>query len=723
MSFLNAILLWGTLAFSVPVIIHLFHKSRFEVVRWGAMHLLETVIRTNQRKLKIEQWLLLLLRAAIPVILALLMARPVWRGAQALLGEAPTSTVVLLDNSYSMQAGKAGVSTFGLARDEAAKLLNGLRRGSEAQVILMGEGGAPLLDQPTSDLQRAAMLVGQLNANHGAATVPAALQFSGGMFERMHAAIRQVVVLTDFQRTSFEATERKELSDMIARLKALPVAPSITFFDVGQDVKDNVAVESLDFSKLMIGVGQKMQIRGNIRNFGETPYPDLRVFLKVDGKEKSVSQISLGARQSAQVLFSHAFETAGSHVVEVYAEADALKADNSLLASVTVRDKLPVLLVDGDPSNEPLKGETAFAEIALRPFGSARTQITDLITTQTIKPESLNAKALSTSATVLLANVKKLADNQVRELEDFVRNGGGLLIFPGDKIDTAWYERVLYKDGKGLLPLAFGTMKGNPESPTGSTSVVVERFQNPALEIFNDPRNGTMGDAAIKVWFSMKDAMPSAAGGPAILARQESGDPFLVEKGVGEGKVIVASTAVDADWSNLPLRASYLPMLQRLSVYLASTVYPPRNLEVGRSIAAFLPPAHAGKKAIVTAPDGTKAEVAVVKKGTRGVVEWGQTQQPGLYTVLPPDAQPPLHYVVNASRKESDLERLTPEEITEFGKANGVSIVRSEAEYKQTEHERRYGREVWKTLLWALLALALGELFLQQKFAGVRRGV
>lgn len=721
MNFLNAVLLWGTIAASVPVIIHLFHKSRFEVVKWGAMHLLESVLRTNQRKVRIEQWLLLLLRAAIPAVLALAMARPIWRGAQALLGEAPTSTVVLLDNSYSMQASKAGVTTFGLARDEAGKILAGLRRGSEAQVILMGEGGAPLLDQPTSDVQRAGLLVGQLEANYGAATVPAALQFSGGMFERMHAAIRQVVVITDFQRASFENEERKTLGDMIQRLKSLPVPPQITFFDVGQDVKDNVAVESLDFSKLMIGVGQKMQLRGNIRNFGDTPYPDLRVFLKVDGKEKSVSQVNLGPRQSAQVLFTNAFEQPGSHVVEVYAEADALKADNSALASVTVREKLPVLLVDGDPSNEPLKGETSYAEIALRPFSSARTQITDLITTQTIRPEALNAKALAASATVLLANVKKLADNQVRELEDYVRNGGGLLIFPGDKIDTAWYERVLYKDGKGVLPLAFGGMKGGAQQGAGSTKIVGERFQNPALEIFNDPRNGTLNEPAIRVWYSMKDAISSAAGGPAILARLESGDPFLVEKAFGEGKVIVASTAVDADWSDLPTRSSYLPLLQRLSVYLASTVYPPRNLDVGRSIAAFLPADQAGKKATVTAPDGTKAEVAIEKRGARAVVEWSHTQQPGLYTILPPDAQP-LHYVVNASRRESDLERLTPEEVTEFGKTNGVAIVRSEAEYKAAEHERRYGREVWKTLLWILLLLALGELVLQQKFAGVRRG-
>ena len=57
---------------------------------------------------------------------------------------------------------------------------------------------------------------------------------------------------------------------------------------------------------------------------------------------------------------------------------------------------------------------------------------------------------------MILANVRKLNDDQLRALEDFVKNGGGLLIFPGNRIDAAWYNGALFKDGKGLLPLALG---------------------------------------------------------------------------------------------------------------------------------------------------------------------------------------------------------------------------------------------------------------------------
>ena len=721
MNFLNLALLGGVAALAIPIIIHLFHKSRFQIVKWGAMHLLEAVIRTNQRRIRIEQIILLIIRAAIPAILALCMARPVWKGAQKLLGESRTSTVILLDNSYSMAASRAGVSNFSIARDEAGRMLNELKRGSDAQVVLMGEGGAALLDEPTYDLARLTQALKQTDAGFGAATIPAALDFAAGVFGQMHEARRNLIVLTDFQRISFEATEDAQVSQMLDRLKKLPVPPEITFFDVGSEVKDNVAIESLDFSRLMVGVGQKIQIRANLRNFGDAPYQDLRVYFKADGKERSMSQIRLGPHEKGQVLFSHIFDTAGSHVVEVVADADALTADNSFLASIPVRDKVPVLLVNGDPSIEPLKGETDFAEIALQPYNSAgRVALADLIATKMVRAENLDAAAITSSAVVVLANVRKLDDRQVKALEDFVKNGGGLLIFPGNRVDPNWSNATLLKDGKGLLPLAFGALAGDLKEGAPSVGIVAQRFEHPALDIFNDPRNGTVSDAAIKMWFRLKEPTTAIASAPTVLARLTSGDPFLVEKQFGDGRVIQCAVPIDADWSNIPMRPFYLPLLQRLTIYLASTAFPPRNLDVSKPLVGFFLAADAGKKAALILPDGATREVPIVKKGERGVVEFGQTQRPGLYTLSAPGGAP-THFVVNASRRESDLQKLTDNEIADFAKSHGVSLVHSGAEYKQLDHTRRYGMEFWRPLLWALLVFVFLEIFLQQRFARVRR--
>jgi hypothetical protein len=720
-SFLNGALLFGAVALAVPIIIHLFHKSRFQIVKWGAMHLLEAVLRTNQRRIRIEQIILLIIRAAIPLFLALVMALPVWKGLRKLVGAARSSTIILLDNSYSMAASRAGTSNFSLARDEAGRILNELPRGSDAQVVLMGEGGAPLLDEPTYDLARLTQALKQIEADYGTATVPAGLDFAANVFGQMHESSRSLVVMTDFQRVSFEATEDAELGRMLDRLRKLPIPPDITFFHVGSEAKDNVAVESLDYSRLMVGVGQKIQVRANLRNFGDAPYPDLRVYFKADGKERSMSQIRLGPHEKGQVLFTHAFETAGSHVVEVVADADPLKADNSYLASIPVRDKIPVLLVNGDPSPEPLKGETDFAEIALQPYSSTgRVALADLIATKVVRMENLDAAAINASAVVLLANVRQLGDAQLRALEDFVRNGGGLLIFPGNRVDASWWNTKLFKDGKGLLPLVFGPLGGDLKEGAPSIGIVAQRFDHPSLDLFNDPRNGTVSDASIRMWYRLKEPTVASANAPTIVARLTSGDPFLAEKQFGDGRVIECAIPCDADWSNLPMRPFYLPLMQRLSIYLASNVYPPRNLDVGKPLVAFLPLADAGKKASLILPDGTTREVPVVKKGERGVVEYPRTQKPGLYTLNSPSGVP-THIVVNTSRQESDLQELTDNEITDFAKAHGVAVVRSGAEYKQLDRNRRYGTEFWRPLLFLLLALLFAELLLQQRFSRIRR--
>jgi hypothetical protein len=719
MNFLNAILLGGIAALAIPIIIHLFHKSRFKVVRWGAMHLLENVIRTNQRRIKFEQWLLVALRAALPVILALLMARPVWKGAQALLGDAKTSTVALLDNSYSMQATRAGLSTWTTARDTTEHLLNDLKRGSEAQLVLMGEGGSAVIDTPTYDPSRLVQALHTLSPSYGSATVPSALDFASNVFAKMHESSRSLVVLTDFQRVSFEQSEDALITQMLDRLRKQQVPPNIVFFDVGQEVTDNVAIESLDLSKLLVGVGQKIQVRANIRNFGDAQYPDLRVYFKVDGKEKAASQIKLGPRQNAQVLFTHKFEEAGSHVIEISEDADALKADNSLFASVPVRDKLPVVLVNGDPNPEPLKGETDFAEIALQPFGMARVELADLIAPKVIRVDGLKADVLTGVSVLMLANVSRLDDAQVKLVEEFVRNGGGLLIAPGNRTDAAWWNNVLFKAGKGLLPYELGALGG--DTAGAGVSVVAQHFEHPALELFNDPRNGSLSEGVIKQWFKLKDdGAAHTEGAPSILARLDSNDPFLAEKQFGEGRVFQLATAIDADWSNLPVRPTYLPLMQRLTTYLASTVYPPRNLRVGGALIAFLPIGDAGKVATLTTPNGQSVEVPIVKKGTRGVAEFARTQSPGLYVLTPPDKKA-LHYVVNASRRESDLQKLTEKEIDDFAKAHDVKVVHNEAEYKQLEHTRRFGREFWKPLLLVLLVGCYGELLLQQKMSRARK--
>lgn len=719
MTFLNAVLLGGLAAVSIPVIIHLFHRSRFKIVSWGAMHLLESVLRKNRRRIKLEQLILLLVRCSIPCLLALLMARPVLTGDAPLLRQAKTSLVLIVDNSYSMEAGGPSRSNFQQLREAAGQILDHLVPGSEVSVVRMAGGVSTLLDEPSFDVPRVKDELLKTRAGFGAAAVPDSLKLASGLLGKMNYPNREVVLLTDFQRVSWSEAEAPARANVTDLLRQGPLPPNLTFFHVGEEPRDNVSVESLNTSRMILGVGQKLQVRGNLKNHGDATYPDLRVVFRVDGKERSVTQITLGPREETQVLFTHAFDAAGSHVLEVFADADPLQADNSCMASIPVWNRVPVLLVSGDSNPEPLKGETDFLEIALRPYGSGKIDLADLITPQVVDAREFDPKSLGEVRVVLLANVPQLNEAQLKGLEAFVREGGGLLIFPGNRINAAWYNTTFAADGKGLLPARVESLAGTLSAGGSHSRVVTQHYAHDALLMFNDPRNGNLSDAEIWLWYKLRDETQggkAAEQGFSVLARLDTRDPFLVEKRFGEGRVVQSCIPCDADWSNLPMRPFYLPLMQQVTTYLASKVYPPRNVEVGKPLVAFLPAAAAGKKGSLTDPEGKTHEVAVASKGSRAVAEFARTQAPGLYTFDAPGSER-VHFVVNVDRKESDLRQLPEAEIQGAAKGMGAHLVRSFTEYRQQEQKRRYGQEVWQLLLAMMVVFIFAELLLQQWFA------
>ncbi|MBP7934102.1 MAG: BatA domain-containing protein [Phycisphaerae bacterium] len=717
MSFLVPIMALGIAAALIPLIIHLRNRSRYRVVHWGAMHLLESVVRTNRRRVRIEQVLLLIVRMAIPAAIALFMARPVLTGWEALPGDAMRSMVVVLDNSYSMEAGSGNQSSLAKAKRTTDAILAGLPRGSDAGVVPLAGGGHPVFAKSTVDLAGLRKRLADAPEGFARARPAAAIESAVGRFREMGHADRELVVVSDFQRVSWGEAETAELRRCAAGLRAMPVKPHVTLLRCGGEPVDNVSVGALSFSRLAIGVGQRTRMTATVRNDGRSARSGLRVHLKVDGRESETTEIAVGSGEQAQVMFSQVFETAGSHYVEVAVDPDAIMADNSMLASLRVWSRIPVLLINGEPSPEPLGGETDYLEIALQPFaGSGR--LSDLVRARVLEPGQLDQKALVDTRVVVLANVATLSAEQTNLLEEFVRSGGGLLFFSGSKTDVGWFNAALAKAGDGLMPLRLRPPAGSQTDREMQTSVAADHFEHEAMVLFNNPENGTIAGAEVWMWLPPEDAgaLKTAGDAMTVLARLANGDPLLIERRLGEGRVIFCATACDADWGNMPMRPAYVPLMQQLVTYLASTVYPPTNVESGGELVLFLPPEREGARAKVTLPDGGSQSMTATAHGPRAVVAFGPAWHPGLY-VFSGEGIAATHFAVNAPREESDLRMLDERELAGVGTTLGADVAATFEEYATLQSHRRHGREVWRYLFVAVLALLAVEMLLEQWFA------
>ncbi|MEJ7592521.1 MAG: VWA domain-containing protein [Planctomycetaceae bacterium] len=718
MTFLNGALTFGALAFAIPLIIHILNRSRFRTVAWGAMHLLESVIKVNHKRFRIDQLILLLVRCAIPVLLALCLAKPVLTGSRLLEGDSPVSLVILLDTSYSMDTVDSSGSRFHSAVDAACAIVSAVSRGSEVSVIQTGGRPTPLFDQPVFDPEAVIRKLKQIPAGYGASDMQASLDEALTTLSGMKHARRELIVISDFQPADWEAIGANAAESIRRQVEAMSIKPELTLLPIGKPVDGNISVDSLEIPRRALGVGQQLAVRANVKNHGTAAIDHARVLLRIDGTESSVSQTALGPNGTTQVLFSCTFDKSGSHVVEVEVVADdPLTDDNRYAAAVTVWDSINVLLVDGDPSGQPLQSETDYLSIALTPYTFGRVRLADLVQTQTVLVKDVTEEKLKTARVVVLANVSKLEPAQVTALTAFVQDGGALLFCAGNRIDLAWYREQMFANGTGLLPAAIGTLRGQIDDAGQSAHVVAQHFDHPALEFFNDAANGDLSAAEIRKWHELSEIDLNA--GAIILARLDNGDPFLVERRFGDGVVMQLATACDADWTDLPMRPFFVPLMQQLVTTMASGISPPRNIATGAAAVAVLPGDESAMTLSVVTPDGSRRTVQTVPQGKMQLARFDGTQRPGVYAMSTPSTET-LHFVAESSREESNLSGLDEPGLVALARHTASTLVRTSAEYLEQDRLRRHGQEIWQYVLAAFLAFMFLELVLQQRFARVR---
>jgi hypothetical protein len=635
--------------------------------------------------------------------------------------------VVLLDGSYSMQAPADAGTAYDAALAATDGVLAALPEGSTAQVLHIGGGAAALAASPTSDLDSLRQQVRDAPAGLARADAVDGLTVAAESVEAMEQPGRQIVLVSDFQSASWIGDQATGRAALTAMLEQMPVRPQLTFFQTPGSSTNNLAVTDVQLSPAVVGVNQRVTVRATIANLGDEDAPAVPVALLVDGEQIDRSRIAVDAGQTQQVLFIHRFETGGSRLLQVQLEGDALEADNTHHLALDVLDQLPVLLV-GPQTDRPFpENETDFLELALSPFASNPddpAQLSDLLSATSIPPDEFDAAAIDGQAVIVLANIATLEDEQVQLLQEHVQRGGGLIVFPGDRTRMPWWNENLFNNGNGLLPARITGLAGVGLSTAEPVSPASQRFDHPVLELWNEPATGGLRDLRLSVWTRLEPAeaasgtsdQASGGGQAAVLARLNGGDPLLVARPFGEGVVVQFATAADADWSNLPVRPSYVALMQQAAVWAATRASPPRTVPAGRPLVALLTEPPTSDVVTVTDPAGRQTRTAVVQQDGRWAVRLPDTRLPGVYRVDVGDQ--PLQLAANAPRDESRLEPLSAEQLAALAADLDAEVVTDLAAYEDADRKRRHGTPLWPALAVIVLALLFGELLVQQWAAG-----
>ena len=712
MTFLNSILLAGAAAFLIPLIIHLLNRRRIAVVRWGAMHLLQEVIKQKKSRVRVEQWLLLLLRILLPIILAMCLARPVLTALRSLPGFGKTSLVVILDDSFSMRAPSSGGSPMDQAKAAIQRMTEELPRGSDVQIVLAGGSPRTLMEQSTSALDLVPKALGDTQALAGPMSANDAFQAAASALSKANNGAREIVVMSDFQQADWKAfAEGASMPALEAVLKQEP-KPVITFFRLNNDITENLSIASLELSALVAAEGQPVGARVRVKNHGKRLWQDVALYLEADGTRLRTTRITVPADGEVTLSLTHAFDKVGDHSLGVRLEGDSLTEDNAAQAIVHVRHQINALIIDGHPGNEPLSGAADFIELALSPNMATAADSKDLVITTKVDEKRFRDEDLRNKEVIILADVERLQGKRFTDIEKFVKEGGGLLVIAGPDIDHSWYNRDFYRNGQGLYPAAIKGL-GSVGASDNPARILMQRFTHPAMTYFNDARGGRLQDAEFRTWITWEIKGDEVK----TLFSLDRGAPLFIEKAFGRGRVIAGATSANSEWTNLPLQVVFVPLIQRLVSHLATQGAGDAALMVGQPVRIGLKDGKGDEVFELTDPTGKTSEVKARKENNGVVVESAPTREPGLYEMKAKDGAESQRFAFNVNPAESDLKPLAESELAKIATRHEGSLVNSFDAYQRLDRSRRHGTETWQAFLIALLVLLFGEVLLAQRIA------
>ncbi len=429
MLFLNTVLLLGALGIAIPIVIHLLNRRSSRVVDWGAMGFLLESLAIRNRRIQLEEALLMATRCLLVGLLALALARPfippgstipwllilpllllavVGIGVAVVLHDEPKwrrwiagisvglllacvalivfekylnlsrfapgarqDVALIIDASTSMGLTVDGATNFERAIEEARTLIKRAPRGHAFSLILGGPSpGGRVLD-PTTDRAALEAALSEMAPLDGAMTTYQALTLASLSLARGDNPAKQIVILTDEQNVGWEIGQSGRWNFLRDAFRNLPSEPQIMIRKMPlPDFIRNLAVTDIRLSRDIVGVDRPVDITATVANTGnEAVTPGALVLTIDDGREyrdASVGQLRPGEEQT--ITFTHQFGEAGAHSLSLTLEVeDDIVSDNHGVSAVNVASELRVLIVDGRPSSRAFDSASAFAAVALAP--------------------------------------------------------------------------------------------------------------------------------------------------------------------------------------------------------------------------------------------------------------------------------------------------------------------------------------------------------------------
>ena len=592
-SFLQTAFLSGLAALAVPVLIHLFFRLKTKRVELGTIRFLKLVLEENARRRKVMRWLLLALRMLFVALLVGLFARPYFTAAAT--GGDKELLVILIDQSATMQLKGENGRLIDQAIAEAKRLIETAGAQTRFEVAFFDHDVHPVTDSKENGGAKSDAVLAKLEAPasaFGATNFGSAFAWARDICVKAPAGVKQLHLFTDLQQSGLDWTE----------VEPLPLEVKPHLHDLGRPVVNNVAVTEVRTPRLWVRPGEAPTIRASVLHGGTFALEEVAIVLEVGRVDMSGTALAAGESQqtrnarrattrAASAVPLKGARTDFSKLAERITKRERVKLEPG--ATVTLDFELPalseglwqgrvtveydddlpfdnqrffaisatpayrVLLVNGVTDGSSITSETYFLDKALRLADEGDSySASPFAPTLLTYAEGTTLPKLSDYDAVVLANVADVAKSDAEQLASFVRGGGGLLVFTGDRVTAKSCSTLT---DAGLTVGEIGDTKVTNDLPWRLTQF---DGKHPIFEPLSDPQHGDLRRLIFAAYTKV-----TAAPETTVLAQFSTDDPAVMERRIGDGMMLWVTTSCGRDWSDWCRSRLFLPTVHQLLGY------------------------------------------------------------------------------------------------------------------------------------------------------------
>ena len=678
MVFLNPAMLLGLLAASIPILIHLLNLRKLKKIEFSTLSFLKELEKTKVKKIKLKQWILLLLRVLIILFLVAAFARPTIDNLSlgSVNSVAKTSAVIILDNTISMSLVNENGSYLNQVKQKAKDLLDQFHEGDEITILIVGE--EEKLTSSSIDLLN--KFIDDVELSYLKNDVNKSLQIANDVLNESKDFNKEIYLLTDYQKKTVENPNLNSNYKVYA-------------IDLFQNDKKNLSINDLKVNNQIFEKGKSINFSATVKNYSSNNINNTYITLFINGNRSSQQSFSIGSGENKIVNFETTLQSIGLLEVMVEIEDDDLLADNKRFLSLFVPEDINIATFYENIN------DTKFLDIAIK--GNESTSLNNTI----YKTNRIGSVDLNNYDVVFLITGKDVVNNN--RLVNYINDGGSLFIIPSSSSTLININASLRNLGLPIFNSTIGTF-GNLENP-----ILINKsdFEHPVLQnLFEKGKTNKIDSPNFYHFYVYKNNI-----GKRIFELEDN-SLMLSEYKIGKGKVFLSNSAFNLGWNNLPIKGMFSPIINKSIFYLSSKQKESNNKLVGEEIAIDIKKLKLPQISVKN-PNNQEELINLDSLNNINYYNYKNVVSPGIYKFYSNNSLLD-YYSINIDNSESDLQKYTEEEFEELLKESNFSgeifWINENDNYSEIIKQARFGIELWRYFLIVALILALIEMYISR---------